>query len=608
LAAEAYRVDVALEHRVETGVGRNRSKKDRLSVVLRSLSGAFLYVGLFSLFCNMAMLIAPLYMLQVYDRVLTSQSRDTLVMLTILAVGLLAINAVVEVARSRMLVRIGARLNAELSPTVFASSFSARLKGSDGSASEPLRNLETVRTFLTGTGIIALFDAPWTPVYLGVIFLLHPVLGWVAVAGALVIAALAIASEIAVRAALAEAGSGSRSSNDFTELVGRNAEVVHAMGMLGALTERWSRFHEYGVAWQALASDRIAILQAIAKFVRMSLQIAILGVGAWLALDHELSPGAMVAASIIMGRALAPVELLIGQWRSLVGARQARQRLRAALALVAADDEGRTELPPPGGRLVANQVGMRFEGAASPVLSNISFDLEAGEMLGITGPSGAGKSTFARLLVGLQEPSFGSVRLDGADISTWPREHLGAYVGYLPQDVELLSGTVATNIARFGSHDSERIVAAAKLAGANDMILALPEGYDTRIGDGGRMLSGGQRQRIALARAVYGNVRLIVLDEPNANLDAEGESALRDALLRLKQQRRTVIVISHKPSVLSVVDKILVLTDGHIRLYGTRDHVFAEIKKMMPLPEVAARKPAAGNGHTAREDLRVDTA
>jgi len=419
---------------VEKARGRNSGSKDRLSIILRSLSGAFLFVGLFSLFSNMAMLVAPLYMLQVYDRVLTSGSRDTLVMLTLLALGLLVINAVVEVARSRMLVRIGAKLNAELSPVVFASSFSARLKGSDRSAGEPLRNLETVRTFLTGTGIIAIFDAPWAPIYLGVIFLLHPVLGWVAVAGAVVITALAIASEIAVRAALYEAGTGSRSSNDFTELVGRNAEVVHAMGMLGALTERWSRFHEYGVAWQAVASDRIAIIQAIAKFVRMSLQIAILGVGPWLVLDQELSAGAMVAASIIMGRALAPVELLIGQWRSLVGARQAHQRLRTALSLVEQDDAGRTELPPPGGRLVASSVGMRFEGAASPVLSNIAFDLDAGEMLGITGPSGAGKSTFARLLVGLQEPSFGSVRLDGADISTWPREHVGAFIGYLPQE------------------------------------------------------------------------------------------------------------------------------------------------------------------------------
>ncbi len=580
---------------------RNRSTKDRLSRVLRSLRGAFVFVGLFSLFTNLAMLIGPLYMLQVYDRVLTSYSQDTLVMLTLLAVSLLAINAIVEVARSRLLVRIGARLNAELSPAVFASSFSARLKGSDRSLSEPLRNLETVRTFLTGSGIIALFDAPWTPIYLSVIFLLHPLLGSVAVTGAIVIAALAIASEVAVRSALSEAGSGSRGSNDFTELVGRNAEVVHAMGMLGALTERWSRFQHYGVAWQAVASDRIAILQAIAKFVRMSLQIAMLGVGAWLALDHQLSPGSMVAGSIIMGRALAPVEMLIGQWRSIVTARQARQRLRSALALADDDQRVRTSLPAPGGRLVAGQVSMRFQGAAEPVLSNISFDLEAGETLGMTGSSGAGKSTFARLLVGLREPTYGSIRLDGADIADWPREQLGQYIGYLPQDVELLSGTVAANIARFGTHDSEQIVAAAKLAGAHDMILGLPEGYDTRIGDAGRMLSGGQRQRIALARAVYGNARLIVLDEPNANLDQEGENALRETLARLKQERRTVVVISHKPSLLSVVDKVLVLAGGRVRLYGPRDDVFAEVKRMKPVPGGTPQTPAAAKVRSYRE-------
>lgn len=566
--------------------------KDRLSSVLRSFRGAFVAVGLFSLFGNLAMLIAPLYMLQIYDRVLTSGSRDTLVMLTLLAVGLLAINGVVEVARSRLLVRIGANLNAALSPAAFASSFKARLNGGDHSASEPLRNLETVRTFLTGTGIISLFDAPWSPIYLAVIFLMSPVLGWVAVGGAVVIIALAIASEIAVRSALREAGTGSRNSTDFTELVGRNADVVYAMGMLGSLTERWSRFHDYGVAWQAVASDRIAIIQAIAKFVRMGLQIAILGVGAWLVLDHSLTAGVMVAASIIMGRALAPVEMMIGQWRSMVAARQASQRLRASLRLIDDEDRTRTQLPPPGGRLTVSEVGVRFRGAATPVLSGITCDLQPGEMLGITGPSGAGKSTFARLLVGLQEASFGSVRLDGADLASWPREEVGKYIGYLPQDVELLSGTVATNIARFGEHDSAGIVAAAKLAGAHEMILNLPEGYETRIGDGGRMLSGGQRQRIALARAVFGDARLIVLDEPNANLDAEGEGALRESLMRLKQQERTTVVISHRPSLLNAVDKILVLTDGRMRMYGGREQVFAEIRRMVPLPNTAP-KPAA---------------
>ena len=587
---------------------QNRASTDRLSVVLRSLRGVFLFVGLFSLFTNLAMLVAPLYMLQIYDRVLTSQSQDTLVMLTLLAVGLLVINAIVEVARSRLLVRVGTRLNAQLSPAVFASAFSARLKGSDRSLSEPLRNLDTLRSFLTGPGVIALFDAPWSPIYLGIIFLLHPLLGVVAVSGAIVIAGLAIASEFAVRSPLSEAGTGSRSSGDFTELVGRNAEVVHAMGMLGSLTRRWSRFHDYGAAWQAVASDRIAILQAIAKFIRMSLQIAILGTGAWLALNHQLSPGSMVAASIIMGRALAPVEMLIGQWRSIVAARQARQHLRSSLDLVDEEIPGRTVLPPPSGRLEASQVGMRFPGASAPVLSNISFDLKAGDSLGITGPSGAGKSTLARLLFGLHEPTFGHIRLDGAEIADWPREQVGEYVGYLPQDVELLSGTIAANIARFGPHDSVQIVDAAMLAGAHEMILGLPEGYDTCIGDGGRMLSGGQRQRIALARAVFGAARLIVLDEPNANLDVEGENALRASLIRLKERGRTVVVISHKPSVLGVVDNILVLTDGRVRLFGPRERVFSEIKRMMPVPNAAPGQPAERNLQTNGEARHAGSA
>ena len=300
---------------------------------------------------------------------------------------------------------------------------------------------------------------------------------------------------------------GTRKSNDFTEVVGRNAEVVHAMGMLGALTHKWIRTHDYGVAWQAVASDRSALLQAVAKFVRMSLQIAVLGVGAWLALAGQITPGVMVAASIIMGRALAPVETLIGQWRSLVAARQARERLRSAFSLVESEGLNQTELPPPGGRLEAERVGLRLPGSKAPILSNVSFELAAGECLGIIGPSGVGKSTLARLIVGLHEQSFGVVRLDGADVASWPKRHLGKFVGYLPQDVELLSGTIAGNIARFSDHASHCVVEAAKRANAHEMILSLPDGYETRIGEGGRMLSGGQRQRIALARAVYGEAR-----------------------------------------------------------------------------------------------------
>lgn len=574
---------------------QKHAASDALTLVLRRLFSSFLFIGLFSLFCNMAMLIAPLYMLQIYDRVLTSQSHDTLVMLTGLALGLLLINAVVEIARSRVLVRIGAQLDSELSPKLFAATFSARLRGSDRSPSETLRDLDTYRSFLTGTGIIALFDAPWTPIYLAIIFAFHPILGGVALMGAAIISGLALVSEIAVRSALNEAGSGSRNSNEFTELVGRNAEVVHAMGMLDALTKKWLRAHDYGVAWQAVASDRTAILQAVAKFVRMSLQIAILGVGAWLVLAGQLTAGAMVAASIIMGRALAPVETLIGQWRSLVAARQARQRLHVAFGLIDADDTLRTQLPPPGGHIVADRAGLRFGVGKAPVLSNISFELPAGEMLGIIGPSGAGKSTLARLIVGLREPSFGTIRLDGADVATWPKQHLGNYVGYLPQDVELLSGTVAANIARFGELDSQRIVEAAKRANAHEMILALNDGYETRIGEGGRMLSGGQRQRIALARAVYGEVRLIVLDEPNANLDAEGDTALRNTLVGLRKEGRSVVIITHKPSLLGVADKILMMQDGSVGMFGPRDDVFAKIKNMIPVP-VTPRSPVVANG------------
>ena len=564
-----------------------RSARDLLSVTLHAMFGNFALVGLFSFFCNLAMLVVPLYMLQVYDRVLTSGSTDTLVLLSALAFGLLLLNGLLEVARSRILVRIGAKLDAALSSTLFAATFGSRLNGSEDSPSEPLRDFDKYRSFLTGPGIIALFDAPWTPIYLGIIFLLHPLLGTVALFGAFAITGLALFSEFYIRGALSHAGTAARHSNQFTDVVGRNVEAVHAMGMLGSLTQRWLRTHDHGVAWQAIASDRTAVLQAVAKFLRMSLQIAILGLGAWLALAHEVTPGAIVAASIIMGRALAPVETLIGQWRSLVDARHARRRLKEVLASSNAGDIERTQLPPPGGHVAVERASLRLGQAREPILANISFELQAGELLGIIGPSGAGKSTLARLLVGLREPTVGKIRLDGADVSTWPKKHLGNFVGYLPQDVELLSGTIAANIARFGELDSEKIVEAAIRANAHKMILGLPDGYETLIGEGGRLLSGGQRQRLALARAVFGDTRLIVLDEPNANLDGDGESALRGTLLKLREEGRTVVVITHKPALLGVVDKILMLQEGMVGLFGSREDVFAKLKRMTPMPPSA---------------------
>ncbi|MGI9476797.1 MAG: type I secretion system permease/ATPase [Hyphomicrobiaceae bacterium] len=570
-------------------------KTNLLKSALRSSRRAFLLVGLFSLFINLMMLVVPIYMLQIYDRVLTSQSRETLLALTVLAVALIALSGLVDVARSRLLVRISANLDHQMRGPLFLRAFYDIPGNQSRTASQPIRDLENLRTFLTGAGILAFFDGPWAPVYLAVIFLLHPVLGVVALVGALVILVLAVASEFAVRQPLDRAGRWSRGSNDFVDLVARNAEAVRVMGMLPDLQQRWSGRHDTSVAWQATASDRIAVIQSLAKSVRMGLQIAILGFGAWLVLDHALSAGAMVAASIIMGRALAPIEAAIGHWRGFVGARQSQRRIEALLDTTEQSGE-RTRLPAPCGRVTVDQVALRLPAQGEPILQGVSFDLEAGDILGLIGPSGAGKSTLARLIVGALSPTVGSVRLDGAEIGAWPDDEVGPYIGYLPQDMELLPGTVAQNISRFGAGDSENIVAAAKVSGVHDLILSLPEGYETLLGQGGTHLSGGQRQRIGLARAIYDRARLIVLDEPNTNLDSMGENALRTAISTLKDQKRTVIIITHKPSLLAEADKILVLRDGRVDSFGSRDNVLAA----MAHPSIAATNAAVqGNSPKA---------
>lgn len=566
-------------------------RQNALARALTAVRGAFLVVGIFSLFVNLAALIVPLYMMQIYDRVLTSQSRETLVALTGLAIALLVIVTFVEIARSRVLVRIGAELDETLGGRLFGNAVEDQAARQQDGASQPLRDLDTLRTFMTGAGILALFDAPWTPVYLAIIYLFHPWLGVVATVGALLILCLAIASEVAVRSPLREAGSSTRWSNELIEIFARSSHAIRVMGMLGPLEALWQSHRRDGVAWQALASDRLGILQAMAKSVRLGLQVAILGVGAWLVMDGATTAGIMIAASIVMGRALAPVEAALGHWRSFVNARSAYRRLNVALEHDRPLDE-RMSLPVPKGRLDLDNVGLRLAGDAPPILSGVTFALEAGETLGIIGPSGAGKSSLARLLVGISAPTLGNVRLDGADVASWPKEELGPYLGYLPQEIELLGGTVAQNICRFGETNASAIADAAILVGAHEMILRLPQGYETVIEVGGRNLSGGQLQRLGLARAFFGDPRLVVLDEPNANLDNSGEAALRRALATLKQRKRTVIVITHKPLLLGTTDKLVVLNDGRVQLFGPSGSVLEELAAHAGAKRPVAARPA----------------
>ncbi|MPZ11263.1 MAG: type I secretion system permease/ATPase [Kiloniellaceae bacterium] len=581
-----------------TTTGKGRAQ-NALAEAFQDVRAAFVSIGLFSFFINLLMLTGPLYMLQVYDRVLTSGSEHTLVMLTVVAIGMILTSALLELVRARVLVRVGSRLDGRLNERLFAGLLRRRLQQRESLEGQPLRDLESLRSFLTGSGLISFFDAPWTPLFLAIIFVFHPLLGLVALAGAVVLFALAVASELATRGPLRAAARDSAAAHGFTENTLRNAEVIEAMGMLPGLQRRWLSRHQAALAAQAKASDRGGLLTAAAKFVRPVLQVAILGCGAYLALEQIITPGVMIAASIIMGRALAPVEGAIANWRGFILARGARSRLKEFLGKDSAPTPS-MPLPRPKGALAVERLVAAPPGVSKPVLRGISFALLPGESLGIIGPSAAGKSTLARLLVGVWAPSAGHVRLDGADVVEWNHVELGPSLGYLPQDVELFDGTVAENIARFGEPDPGAIVRAAERAGVHEMILHLPDGYDSTIGTGGTALSGGQRQRIGLARALYGEPALVVLDEPNSNLDGEGEEALRRAVKELKALGATVVVVAHRPSVLAGMDKLLVLRDGLIEHFGATEEVLPKVTRAVPkappgphaMPAAAARPEA----------------
>lgn len=554
------------------------SHRTELAEVLFRLRRTFYVLAAFSGVINLLMLTPAVYMLQVYDRALVSSNITTLLMLTIMVLGLYVLMALLEVVRSSVLIRVGNRLDMMLNKRIFTAAFERNLRRSGGNPAQALQDLASVRQFLTGNGLFAFFDAPWTPIYLVVIYLVHPLLGLITLIGSLLLFALAYLTEVTTRKPLGEANKASLMSSSFANNNLRNTEVIEAMGMLPAIRKRWFGNHLRILEMQTLASDRAAYISGVTRFVRVTLQSLILGGGALLAIEGKITPGMMIACSILSGRALAPVEQVIGAWKQVLSCRTAWDRLNTLLNDFPARPASMS-LPKPSGLLSLEGVFASPPGSPNAVLRGISFSLLPGEALGVIGPSAAGKSTLARLLVGVWPAYAGKVRLDGADIFLWNKEELGPWLGYLPQDVELFEGSIAENIARFGKIDSEAVILAAKQAGVHEMILHLPQGYDTYLSTDGGSLSGGQKQRIGLARALYGDPALIVLDEPNASLDDVGEAALVLALQDLKHRGKTLVLISHRPAVLNMVDKLLMLRDGAVQIFGTRDEVFTTLRQ-----------------------------
>lgn len=552
-------------------------KLTRVMSLFQPLRHILLTLILFSMVLNVLMLAPSLYMLQVYDRVLTSQNKFTLLALTlIILLAYLAIGFI-EWIRSSMLVRLSAAMDLTESDRIHAAAFAQTPLARSTSPAQVMQDFSAVRQVVTGSVVLALLDLPWAPLYIALLFVFAWPLGVLAVVGMLLLTVIAIISERVTKEPLAESGKIASQAAFMLNKHHRHIEIISALGMIPVLGKRWQAQNKEALLLQIQASSKMSKLSALGRYIRLTLQSMTLGMGAFLVLEGNMSGGMMIAGSILLGRALAPVEQLIGSWKQLVSGLAAHQRLQLLL-----DDEKKTDqpfaLPPPKGQISVEGVTVVLEAKSEPVLRNIKFSLVVGDTLAVVGPSASGKSTLARTLLGLIAPHTGDVRLDGADIRQWPREKLGQYVGYLPQDIELFEGTVAENIARFQEVDASLIIAAAQLAHVHDMILRLPKGYDTLVGEGGAMLSGGQRQRLALARAVFGQPRFVVLDEPNSNLDDQGDRALAQTLLDLKKQGTTVIVISHRTSILTVVDKMLLLQEGTQVSFGSREQVMKQLQ------------------------------
>jgi PrtD family type I secretion system ABC transporter len=539
--------------------------------------GSVLAVAVISLFVNLLMLTVPLYMLQLFDRVLASRSEPTLVYLTIVAVGALAVLGALDMLRSQALIRVSTWVEQRLGPVALSRAVGAMLQSS-GYGTQSLRDITQVRQFVASPALLTLFDAPWVPIYLAVIYLMHPTLGLIGVVGAVVLFSLAVVNDLVTRQALSEANNqGVRAMRKIDSAV-RNSEVIESMGLMPGIVRRWLADNQAALALQEKASAKGAAVLAASKFVRLSLQIAMLGFGAYLVIQHQITGGVMIAASIILSRALQPVEQAIGAWKTMVSVRAAFRRLKDFFA-EAPERTTDIALPAPVGNLHVDKVVFVPPGGKKPTLKGVTFGAKPGQIIAIVGPSAAGKSTLARLIVGAWKPSSGVVRLDGADVYTWDRVAFGQHVGYVPQDVELFDGTVAENIARLGEAPPEMVVEAARRAGVHALILGLPNGYSTALGADGANLSGGQRQRIALARALFGQPRMLVLDEPNANLDGEGEAALINAMVEAKKAGALVIFISHRPSLVSSCDHILMLRDGAVEVFGPREQVLSKLTR-----------------------------
>jgi len=555
-----------------------KTPQNEIAQILAGFKKTFRNIGVFSAVINVLMLMPAIYMLQLYDSVLTSRNEMTLLMLTLIMLGAYIFMGALEFVRSFVLIRVGAQLDMKLNKRVYSAAFEQGLKMGDGNAGQALKDLTSLRQFLTGNALFALFDAPWFPIYLFVIFIFHPALGFFALCGTIVLITLAYINEKISHKPLADANTMAIASSNIASNNLRNAEVIEAMGMLPNIQARWFKLHSRFLSLQAEASEKAGVMTALSKSFTVTLQSLMLGFGALLVLENDITPGMMIAGSILLGRAIAPVQLLITTWKQIGTARSAYERLNKLLEQNPPREPG-MPLPKPRGVVAVESATAIPPGSKIPVIKSLSFSLDAGEVLGVIGPSGSGKSTLARLLVGVWPVASGKVRLDGADVYLWNKDELGPYIGYLPQDIELFAGTVSENIARFGEIDADKVILAAQRAGVHEMILNMPEGYDTTLGEGGGGLSGGQKQRIGLARAMYDDPSLLVLDEPNSNLDDVGEQALLNAIIDLRKRGKTIVLITHRTSIIGVTTKLLLMQDGMAKMFGPTKQVIEELTK-----------------------------